>query len=137
MPKRSRVWKAKQRGKTHHKRVNHQPSPLTSADDRKIPVSEIASLVIDIWRMTKRANTNSVPEPFLIALERTVERLQGLGFEIREYEGEDYHPNMSVIVVDNLGGEPLKIVECLTPAVYYGGKLVERANVVIGGKSHE
>jgi hypothetical protein len=130
-------WKAKQRGKTHHKRVNHQPSPLTSADDKKIPVSEIAGLVIDIWRMTKRANTNSVPEPFLIALERTVERLQGLGFEIREYEGEDYHPNMSVIVVDNLGGEPLKIVECLTPAVYYGGKLVERANVVIGGKSHE
>jgi hypothetical protein len=97
----------------------------------------MAVLVVDVWRMVERANTTSVPEPLLIAVERTLERLQGLGFEVRDYRGEDYHPNMNVVVVDNFGGESLKIIECLTPAVYYDGKLIERANVVIGGKSHE
>jgi hypothetical protein len=136
MPKKKRGWKAKQKGKHHHKRADNRAAPSPSTKDEKIAVKEMVELVIDIWRITKRLNSTQVPEPFLIALERTVDRLRGLGFEIREHEGDDYHPNMSVIVVDNLGGEPLKILECLTPAVYYKGKLIERANVIVGGESH-
>jgi len=137
MSRKNRGWKAKQRGKYQRKQAKQKSTLCPSANDFGIPVREIAVLVIDVWRMIERVKITSVPEPFLIAVERTLERLQGLGFEIRDYRGEYYHPNMNVVVVDDLGGEPLKVVECLMPAVYYNGKLIERANVVIGGESHE
>lgn len=139
MSKKNRRWSARARGKQGkpHSRGNHTAVSLERSAHPQIKVSEVVGIVIDLWRMHKRAEKEEVSERFIIALERSLERVYGLGFEIRELSNEPYDPHMNVVVVENLGGEPLRIVECLTPAVYYKGKLVERANVVIGGSGHD
>lgn len=136
MGKQNRHWSAKARGKQKRQRAQGDHIMIQQDSPFQIRASEVVGLVIDLWRMQKRAEKEQIPERFTIALERSVERIYGLGFEIREHKDEFYDPHMNVVVVENLGGEPLRILECLTPAVYYKGKLIERANVVIGGNNH-
>ncbi|MEM4408355.1 MAG: hypothetical protein QXI19_06395 [Candidatus Caldarchaeum sp.] len=133
MGKRNCQWSAKARGKRKNIRQRATHAAALPSASSQLKVSDVVGLVIDLWRMKKRAEKEQIPERFALALERSLERVYGLGFEIRELENEMYDPHLNVVVVENLGGEPLRILECLTPAVYYKGKLVERANVIIGG----
>lgn len=97
--------------------------------------AEMTDLVIDLWRIRRRAQRqNETPESVRVACEVAMDRLAGLGFEVRELVGELYDENMRVRVVDQEGGETnLRISECLTPAVYRDGLLVRQAEVIVAG----
>lgn len=131
MAKKSAKWNRKQR--RQKRPTKPQPSRLTGVS---LEPYDLVGVLIDVWRLTSRVSNDAVPEDIQIAVERLGDRVIGLGFEVKTHEGEIYQPNMRVFVVDDLGGdEPKYIVECLTPAVYYKGILIEPANVVIGGKT--
>lgn len=139
MAKHGNRWSPKARGKRNQNRSRSDYARSASSTPQatsQLRADELVGLVIDLWRMQKRAEREEVPERFLIALERALERVYGLGFEIKELKNERYDPHMKVTVVENTGGNELWILECLTPAVYYKGKLIERANVIIGGHAH-
>ena len=129
-------WKPQQRGKRTRLRSTRGVTPALSAAVESIRASELVLLITELWRMQQRAQQEPVPERFALALERSLERVMGLGFEIRSLVGEPYDTHMSVTVIDDRGGEPKHVLECLTPAIYYRGKLLERANVVIGGDTN-
>lgn len=137
MAKSKHTWKPKQRGKKAKSRSARIASSVGILQaESTIRASELVLLVTELWRMQQRAQQEPVPERFTLALERSLERIEGLGFEIRSLVGEPYDTHMSVTVIDDRGGEPKRILECLTPAIYYRGKLLERAKVVIGGDTH-
>jgi hypothetical protein len=110
--------------------------PLPIATAESIRASELVLLITELWRMQQSTHREPIPERFALALERSLERVMGLGFEIRSLVGEPYDTHMNVVVIDDRGGEPKHVLECLTPAIYYRGKLLERANVVIGGDTN-
>jgi hypothetical protein len=137
MNKKSNRWNPKSRGKKGAKSTsgNKLASAHQCSTKHSIEPHEFAGAVLDIWRLATRVTDNSVPEPVQIAVERLSDRIRGMGFEARNLEGETYQQNMKVFVVDDLGGdEPKYILQCLTPAIYFKGTLIEPANVVIGGK---
>jgi|GEM_PF-1747406 len=103
-------------------------------DSRSIPADMIASLVVDLWKISERAKSEPVAERVLAACERAEERLRRIGFEIEEMAGRPYDTNMRVHVVEHDGGEePWSISECLSPAIYYRGELIREAEVITKG----
>lgn len=101
-----------------------------------IDASKIAELAISLWRIGKRAQRDpATPEPVVIACEMARDRLSEIGFDIREMVGLPYHENMRVRVVDHEpASQPLQIIECLTPAIYFHDSLLRPAEVVIKGE---
>jgi hypothetical protein len=96
--------------------------------------ARMADLVVDVWRIQRRATRDGVTDPVRVACERAVERLSGLGFELKEMVGDPYHENLCVRVVHEEGGKGKKwISECLSPAVYFQSGLIRRAEIVIRG----
>lgn len=97
---------------------------------------QVIDLVVDIWRIRHRANRDeATPESVRIACDTALDRLSMLGFSIGEPEGELYDANSRVTVVDQRGGSlKRRICECLSPAVYYDGKLVKLAEVILEGE---
>jgi hypothetical protein len=99
-----------------------------------IPAVMLASLVVDLWKISERAKIEPVAERVLAACERAEERLRRIGFEIEEMAGRPYDTNMRVHVVEHDGGEePWSISECLSPAIYYRGELIREADVITKG----
>lgn len=109
------------------------PTPETG-DTLSIPVDMVASLVVDLWKISERAKSEPVTDRVLAACERAEERLRRIGFEIQEMAGRPYDTNMRVHVVEHDGGvEPWTVSECLSPAIYYRGVLIREAEVVTKG----
>jgi hypothetical protein len=103
-------------------------------DSLSIPADMVASLAVDLWKISERAKSEPVAERVLAACDRAEERLKRIGFEIEEMTGRPYDTNMRVHVVDHDGGEePLSISECLSPAIYYRGELIREAEVITKG----
>lgn len=98
-----------------------------------------SALVIDLWRIQRRAEQEpATPERVRVACEIAADRARGLGFEVREMVGEPYHPSMRVQVIHREGGSRnLHVSDCLAPAVYYRGQLVQPAHVVVAGEGED
>ena len=96
--------------------------------------SRLAELVVDVWRIQRRARDPSTPPPVRVACEIALERAEALGFQVRDMIGEPYHENLRVTVVHAEGGKSNPCIsDCLSPAVYFGEDLIRRAEIVIRG----
>lgn len=96
-------------------------------------MSELAHIAVDLWRISHRAKADSASERVITACERAEDRLRRMGYSI-EPPGENYNTNMRIKVVDHEPGQgPLRILECLAPAIYCNGELVLEAEVVTAG----
>jgi|ERR1019366_2046569 hypothetical protein len=105
-----------------------------SLPDDVIPSTKVAELAVDLWKITARAKKDSSGVRVLAACERAEERLLSFGFELASPDGQAYDTNMCMRVVDHEEGDgPLIVAQCLSPAVYYRGKLIRAAEVVTRG----
>lgn len=107
----------------------------TSLTNWEVPLSstDFAQLAIDLWRISARAKSDGASDRVLTACERAEDRLRKLGFTI-EMPGAAYNTNMRLKVVDHEPDEgPLRIIECLAPAIYMNGELLLEAEVVTAG----
>ncbi len=99
-----------------------------------IPMGSLCSLAVEIWRLEARSRGSQTPEPVLLAIERLGAGLGRLGVQVRDLVGEPFDEGLSVRVVEHEpGDEPRRISECLSPAVYYQGRLLKAADVVTKG----
>jgi hypothetical protein len=101
-------------------------------------VQGVAELVVDVWRIGRRADRDGASEAVRIACETAVDRLASLGFRFDELLGEPYDENLRVRVVHKEGGERnVRISECLSPAVYFRNELIRPAEIVIQGEGED
>jgi hypothetical protein len=109
----------------------------TSLDDNQmvnVSINLLAMLAVDIWRITTRAKSEQSSERTLAACERAEERLEKIGVEIVDLQGQSYDTNMRAHVVESNGGDTQMIVECcLSPAIFFQNILVREAEIVIKG----
>ncbi len=112
---------------------------LTSeAKNLVIEAKALVNLVIDLWRVQKRIEKEGAPEAVKVALERTMERVYGLGFRIETWEGREFDEHLKVEVVEDASNGQMPIIkDCLTPAIFFRNQLVEMARVVLGGKEDD
>lgn len=105
-----------------------------SAQIAQLAPSDLADLMVDLWRIGKRAGRHGeTPETVRVACEIALERALELGFDIRELQG-DYDQNMRVRVVHRDGGSVNQVIsECLSPAVYFDNQLIRPAEVILKG----
>ena len=100
-----------------------------------IPIGQVADIAIELWKIKARAEKVLGNEKVLTACERASDRLMRIGFEIEDLTGEPYDINMKVRVIEHeLGSGMLRVLECLTPAVYFERVLVSEAEVVTTGE---
>jgi len=77
----------------------------------------------------------STPESVRLACESALERVVEMGFRVSDMIGEPYQENMLVHVLQADGvNTNRRISECVSPAIYYQGDLVRRAEVIIAGE---
>ena len=116
--------------------VNGTDTVAKSGGHLALERSGLIDLVVDVWRIRNRAVRNkATPENVCLACDTALARLNKLGFRIEEHVGEAYHENSRMCVVDHSGGdENRRVVECLTPAVYYRDELIKPAEIVTEGE---
>ena len=110
---------------------------MLDASAKRIPLSVISDIAVDIWRITRRAlREESTPPSVVIACERAVETLEGAKVEIRDLAGEKYDENSRVSVIHEEGGKRNQVIsECISPAIYYKGRLLRKAEVCLKGEA--
>ncbi len=91
---------------------------------------------MEIWRLQARIRGTVTPDPVCLAVERIGASLGRLGLQVRDLQGEPYDEGLLVRVIEHEPGDgPRTISECLSPAVYYQGRLLKAADVVTKGDS--
>jgi hypothetical protein len=107
------------------------------ADESSLPsisCDRLADLVIDFWRLEQRARRDSGSERLLTACERIEDRLRRLGFDVDTLQDRPYSENLRVRVIEHEPAIGARIIsECLSPAIYFQGKLIREAEVVTRG----
>ena len=132
--------KKKSRSKTS-KKVSSSAKSLVSqsgivaASCPTIPVSQVAEIAIELWKISARASKVPGNEKVLTACERAEDRLTRIGFEIQDLTEEPYDINMKVRVIEHEPGPGgFRVLECLTPAVYFDQILISEAEIVTTGE---
>lgn len=107
-----------------------------------IPVPLLAEMAIEVWRVSDRTrklqDAAKREDPGIgFSIEKIHHILKEMGVEIKDPAGEAYHEGMGldVLTFDCTPGElpANKIVqETVSPAVYFRGKLVKMAKVIVG-----
>ena len=111
------------------------PQVPLADEEQYLSCDSLADLVLDIWRLRQRAEREGVTERVMTAIERTEDRLQRLGFQTDTMQQHPYSENLRVKVIEHIDAEgPRSITECLTPAVYFGSKLIRMAEVITRGR---
>lgn len=101
-----------------------------------IPSGSLGALAVEIWRLQARIRGTVTPDPVCLAVERIGASLGRLGLQVRDLQGEPYDEGLLVRVIEHEPGDgPRTISECLSPAVYYQGRLLKAADVVTKGDS--
>ena len=98
--------------------------------------TDMLELVVDVWRAKQRADRDSsTPASVRLACENAVDRLMQLGFRIDDLVGKPYHHNEKAKVVHKEGGTANpRVSQCFSPAVYFEGKLVKKAEIAVRGE---
>lgn len=100
--------------------------------------AEVAELAVDLWKLGDRARADAASERVAAAYERAEDRLKRIGFEVDPMVNRPYDTNLKVRVVGHEPGEgPLVISQCISPAVYFRGRLVREAEIVTNGSNRE
>lgn len=96
--------------------------------------AEVAELAVDLWKLGERVKSEAASERVATAYERSEDRLKRMGYELDPMVGRPYDTNIKARVVDHEGGEgPLVIGQCISPAVFFKGRLVREAEIVTMG----
>jgi hypothetical protein len=96
--------------------------------------SDVAELVVDLWRLKKRMDTEGVSERLATSFERVEDRLSRLGLAWDSMEGMLYDTNLKVRVVDHEHDQgALTIHQCITPAVFFKERLVRQGEIITKG----
>ena len=99
-----------------------------------IPASAVATLIVDLWKIGKRANSEGASDRVIAACDRAQDRLIRLGFTVEDLKGCLYNTNLRVNVLEHEGEQPATMIaECISPAVYFNGVLVRQAEVITKG----
>jgi hypothetical protein len=103
-----------------------------------LSLRDTADVVVDVWRIRRRAHRDEASHAVRIACETALDRLTDLGFRLEEMLGEPYDENLRVRVLHQEGGpRNLRISECLAPAVYFQNELVRTAEIIIQGENED
>ncbi len=114
------------------------PTRMIGATDEQL-FDMVADIGTQIWRAQRRLCTlpkeSKEHNKLSRDLESSVTALKQLGFEIKDFVGQDYVTGMAVNVIASQTKETLKkdlIIETFKPTIYYNGKIIQRGDVVIG-----
>lgn len=112
----------------------NRTAPQTLHPNEPIVAERVADIAIEIWRIDKRAKKDGCSEHVLAACERAFDKLREMGFELDSLDGRPYDENLRIRVVEHESAEgPMRVSECLKPAVYYHETLMIEADVVTRG----
>ncbi len=124
-------------------KTQHLPEPTPEfkfASAVQIPL--LVEMAIEAWRVLDRTRKLQVAtkreDPAIgFSIEKIHHILKEMGVEIKDPAGETYHEGMGldVLTFDYSPGESPanKIIqETVSPAVYYNGKLIKMAKVIVG-----
>ena len=125
------------------KKVRGSPAAPTPAHNAPIvQVSSLVEIAIETWRVGDRLKKLQVlankEDPAIgFSIEKIQHVLKEMGVEIKDPTGEPYHEGLvlDVLTFDYGSGEsPTNRVvqETVSPAIFYKGKLVKMAKVIVG-----
>lgn len=116
------------------------PREIEFASAIQIPL--LVEIAIEAWRVADRSRKLQVvakrEDPAIgFSIEKIHHILKEMGIEIKDPTGEPYHEGMGldVLTFDYSPGEtPANRVvqETVSPAIYYNGKLIKMAKVIVG-----
>ena len=120
--------------KTDRRRPEKARARAGEARPATVPAESLGSVVVDLWKLGRRAEGDQSHPRVLAACERAQDRLRALGFSTSDPTGQAYEPELRVHVLQYEPGdtEP-RITECIAPAVYYRGEQIREAEVVVTG----
>jgi hypothetical protein len=126
--------KRPQNSPTRPKPANTLRASEGSFENDPPTLTEIADLAVDIWKLGERAKTEGASDRMIAAYERAEGRLKRIGFELDSMVGKPYDTNLKARVIDHESGEgPVVIGQCISPAVFFRGRLVREAEIVTKG----
>jgi len=112
-----------------------QSRPAEPEESQVLSAEEVAEFVVDLWKLGERVKADVASERVAAAYERAEERLKRIGFEIDPMVGRSYDTNIKAKVVDHEAEDgPLVVNQCISPAVYFRGRLVREAEIVTTGR---
>jgi len=104
-------------------------------ESQALSAEEVAEFVVDLWKLGERVKADVASERIAAAYERAEDRLKRIGYEIDAMVGRSYDTNIKARVVDHEAGDgPLVVSQCISPAVYFRGRLVREAEIVTTGR---
>jgi len=114
----------------------------TAQEPTTIQLSALLDIALETWRIGARCRKLQGAEgrgdPAIgFAVEKIHHILKEMGIEIQDPLGETYHEGMGLDVLtfdfppDELPANRI-VQETVSPAVYYNGKLIKMAKVIIG-----
>ena len=117
------------------RKIKHKNGHTSELVIEAIEVSSVAEIAVDLWRVHKRAIRDEAPHSVIMACENALHRLEHqMGFRFDTHENEQYNENMKVHVVAHEGGNVnLRVIECLSPSVYFKEIQVRGAEIVTRG----
>lgn len=119
---------------TRHRQLKVSAAGREPSESEGPTAAEVAGLAVDLWKLGERAKSEGASERLAAAYERAEDRLKRIGFEIDTMVGRPYDTNIKAKVVDHESGEgSLVIGQCISPAIFFRGKLVREAEIVTMG----
>lgn len=124
------------------KKVDRSPAPTPAQDLPSVQISSIVEIAIETWRVGDRLKKSQVlgnkEGPTIgFSIEKIQHILKEMGVEVKDPAGETYHEGMGLDVLTfdygpgELPGNRI-VQETVSPAVYYNGKLIKMAKVIVG-----
>ena len=107
------------------------------AESVTVPVSSLAALAVEYWRVGNWLNTASASGagPARHAIRKIGDFLKSLDVEVEQMEGKAFDAGMACVVVDTIEDATMaagKVVieETVAPMVLWRGKVIKSAEVV-------
>ncbi len=126
-----------------NKRETHpRPRVPSTAGSPTVHVGQLVEIAIEAWRVADRSRKLQVAakreDPSIgFSIEKIQHVLKEIGIEIKDPAGEPYHEGMGLDVLTfdyNPDASPANriVQETVSPAIYYNGKLIKMAKVIVG-----
>jgi hypothetical protein len=103
-------------------------------DSLEVPLSSLAELAVDWWRLERRAGSDDAASHARHAARRLGKFLSERGLSVVDLTGRPYEPGLAVEVVDVVGagdGGAEVIEETVAPVVLWRGSVVRHGQVVV------
>lgn len=128
-----------------HKHPESSNQPILAGDLTKIrtvDMSRLIDIVVEMWRLQHRCRqlqkeVGRDDPSIAFSLDKVQHVLKEIGIEARDYTGQSFNEGMSLDVLTfdyPVGEKPLNriIQDTVSPAIYFDGKLLKMAQVIVG-----